>query len=162
VDQIPDDADERLWIEIEGHEVAGCSATTPTRLTAGLPLGASTITIGCSCPSATPLLPLSRHGSTASPADEPAFIQPAVVVSVDVLNNGPGEVVAVVPLGSKAYGLRSHVEIATGAIGLDHLSYARGDQVRTISTRRLVNRRGVADRDEMLSIDQTLRFVLDL
>lgn len=93
---------------------------------------------------------------------EPAFIRPAVVVSVDVLNNGLGELVVVVPVGSKSYGLRSHVELRTGASGLDHVSYARCDQLRTISTRRLQHRRGVASRDEMLRVDQTLRFVLDL
>jgi mRNA interferase MazF len=93
---------------------------------------------------------------------EPAFVRPAVIVSVDVLNNGPGELVTVVPVGSRAYGLRSHVELETGVSGLDHVSYARCDQLRTISRRRLAYRRGVAGPGEMAGIDQTLRFVLDL
>ena len=42
---------------------------------------------------------------------EPAFRRPAVVVSVDTLNNGPGRLVVVVPVTSAAYGLRSHVEV---------------------------------------------------
>ena len=93
---------------------------------------------------------------------EPAFVRPAIVVSTDLLNNGPGEIVAMVPVGSKAYGLRSDVELEAGVSGLDHVSYARCDQLRTVSTGRLLNRRGAAAPDEMSRVEQTLRFVLDL
>lgn len=31
---------------------------------------------------------------------EPAFTRPAIVVSTDVVNNGPGEIIVVVPVGS--------------------------------------------------------------
>lgn len=93
---------------------------------------------------------------------EPAFRRPAVVVSVDILNNGPGEVVVVVPITSAAYGLRSHIEIEEGSSGLDHTSYARCDQLRVISTARLASRRGMLAPDQMSAIDQALRFVLDL
>jgi mRNA interferase MazF len=93
---------------------------------------------------------------------EPAFRRPAVVVSVDILNNGPGEVVVVVPITSAAYGLRSHIEIEEGSSGLDHTSYARCDQLRVISTARLASRRGMLAPDQMSAIDQALHFVLDL
>ncbi len=93
---------------------------------------------------------------------EPGFTRPAVVVSVDVINNGPGELVSVVPISSKFYGLRSHVELEPGTSGLDHVSYARCDQIRTISTRRLSARRGEASQDELHDISQALRFILDL
>lgn len=93
---------------------------------------------------------------------EPAFVRPAVVVSVDLVNNGPGELVVVVPVSSVAYGLRSHVELDPGSSGLDHTSYARGDQLRVISTRRLSSRRGMVSPDQLRAIGQALRFVLDL
>ncbi|MGI8751443.1 MAG: type II toxin-antitoxin system PemK/MazF family toxin [Acidimicrobiales bacterium] len=93
---------------------------------------------------------------------EPAFLRPAVVVSVDILNNGPGQLVVVVPVGSVAYGLRSHVELEPGPSGLNHTSYARCDQLRVISTDRLSSRRGMVTPDELAGIDQALRFVLDL
>ncbi|MCO5310143.1 MAG: type II toxin-antitoxin system PemK/MazF family toxin [Austwickia sp.] len=35
---------------------------------------------------------------------EPEFRRPAVVVSVDTLNNGPGGLVIIVPMTSAAYG----------------------------------------------------------
>lgn len=93
---------------------------------------------------------------------EPAFRRPCVVVSTDVTNNGPGELVVVVPITSRSYGLRSHIEVEPGASGLDRTSYARCDQIRTVSTRRLVARRGTLEPDVMHHIDQALRFILDL
>ena len=93
---------------------------------------------------------------------EPGFTRPAVVVSADLLNNGAGGLVMVVPVTSAAYGLRSHVEVEPGASGLEHTSYARCDQLRVISTDRVRSRRGIIAPDQMRSIDQALRFVLDL
>ncbi len=93
---------------------------------------------------------------------EPAFRRPAVVVSVDLLNNGPGGLVVVVPVTTAAYGLRSHVEVEPGRSGLGHTSYARCDQLRVISTDRLSTRRGMVAPEQLRAIDQALRFVLDL
>ena len=93
---------------------------------------------------------------------EPAFIRPAIVVSADILNNGAGELVVVVPIGSRSYGLRSHVELQPGASGLDHPSYARCDQLRVVPTKRIVRRRGTAMVEEINAISQALRFTLDL
>jgi len=93
---------------------------------------------------------------------EPAFRRPAVVVSVDLLNNGPGMLVVVVPVTTAAYGLRSHVEVEPGRSGLGHTSYARCDQLRVISTDRLSSRRGMVAPEQLRAIDQALRFVLDL
>ncbi len=93
---------------------------------------------------------------------EPGFTRPAVIVSVDIINNGPGELVSIVPISSKFYGLRSHVELEPGTSGLDHVSHARCDQIRTISTRRLSARRGEASRNELHDISQALRFILNL
>ena len=91
---------------------------------------------------------------------EPAFRRPGVVVTVDILNNSPGQLVMVVPITSAFYGLRSHVE--PGISGLDHTSYARCDQLRVVSTERLAARLGMIAPDQMRDIDQALRFVLDL
>lgn len=93
---------------------------------------------------------------------EPGFVRPAVVVSVDILNNGPGGLVVVVTVTSTAYGLRSHIELEPSSSGLDHTSYARCDQLRVVSTVRLASRRGMIGPDQLRSIDQALRFVLDL
>ena len=88
--------------------------------------------------------------------------RPAVVVSVDVLNNGAGGLVIVVPVATIGYGLRSHVELEPEASGLDHTSYARCDQLRVVSTERMTTRQGMIAPGTMRLIDQALRFVLDL
>ena len=93
---------------------------------------------------------------------EPAFRRPAVVVSVDILNNGPGGLVVIVPITTTSYGLRSHIEIEPAGSGLDHTSYARCDQLRVVSVRRLSSREGMICPDLMQVIDRALRFVLDL
>ena len=93
---------------------------------------------------------------------EPAFRRPAVVVSVDILNNGAGALVVVVPITSTGYGLRSHVELEPEGCGLDHTSYARCDQLRVVSVERLSTRQGMVSPNQMRAIDQALRFVLDL
>nr|WP_152818414.1 type II toxin-antitoxin system PemK/MazF family toxin [Pseudactinotalea sp. HY160] len=58
--------------------------------------------------------------------------------------------------------MRSHIELTSGASGLDHASFARCDQIRTISLERLRSRIGAVGPVEMRAIDQALRFVLDL
>ena len=93
---------------------------------------------------------------------EPAFRRPAVVVSVDILNNGAGGLVVVVPVTTTAYGLRNHVELDSEGSGLDHTSYARCDQLRVVSIERLSTHQGMVGPDQMRAIDQALRFVLDL
>ena len=93
---------------------------------------------------------------------EPAFRRPAVVVSVDILNNGPGGLVVVVPITTASYGLRSHVELEPEDSGLNRISYARCDQLRVVSVERLSSRQGIIGPQRIQAVDQALRFVLDL
>lgn len=93
---------------------------------------------------------------------EPAFLRPAIVVSSGIVNNGPGDLVVVVPVTSTDFGLRSHVEIRAGVSGLAHASYARCDHSRVVSTARIRNRRGHVAPDELSAVERALRFILDL
>ena len=93
---------------------------------------------------------------------EPAFRRPAVVVSVDILNNGPAGLVVIVPITTVGYGLRSHVELDPTSSGLGHTSFARCDQLGVVSVERLSSRQGMVSPEQMQAIDQALRFVLDL
>jgi mRNA interferase MazF len=70
--------------------------------------------------------------------------------------------VTVVPISSASYGLRSHIEIEPGLSGLDHVSYARCDQLRVISTKRFVTHRGLVTAATTQEIEQALRFILGL
>ena len=73
-----------------------------------------------------------------------------------------GGLVAVVPVTTVGYGLRSHVELKPASSGLGHTSYARCDQLRVVSVERLSSRQGMISPEQMHAIDQALRFVLDL
>ena len=93
---------------------------------------------------------------------QPAIRGPAVVVSVGILNTGPGGLVVIVPITTASYGLRSHVELEPESGGPDHTSYARCDQLRVVSVKRLSSRQRMVGPDQMRAIDQALRCVLDL
>jgi hypothetical protein len=47
---------------------------------------------------------------------EPAFRRPAVVVSVDILNNSPGGLVVVVPITTTGYGFEAMSNWSAGAV----------------------------------------------
>lgn len=93
---------------------------------------------------------------------EPAGIRPAVVVSTDALNEGPAGVVLVVPVTSTHRDLPAHVEIEAGESGLDHPSYAKCEDVKSVSERRLVDRLGVVGPEPLFEIGRVLRYLLEL
>jgi mRNA interferase MazF len=93
---------------------------------------------------------------------EQAGTRPAVVVSTDALNEGPAGVLLVVPVTSVRRDLPSHVEIEPGESGLDHPSYAKAEDVESISERRLIDRLGVVGPEPLFEIRRVLRYLLDL
>lgn len=93
---------------------------------------------------------------------EQAGTRPAVVVSTDALNEGPSGVVLVVPITSTRRQLPSHVEIEAGGSGLDHPSYAKCEDVKSISERHLVDRLGAAGPEPMFEMARVLRHLLEI
>jgi len=93
---------------------------------------------------------------------EQAGLRPAVVVSADRLNEGRSGVLMVVPLTTTPRGLPSHIEIEPGTSGLTSLSYAKCEDLKSISVERLVDRHGVAEPGAVFEIGRTLRFLLEL
>jgi mRNA interferase MazF len=84
------------------------------------------------------------------------------VISDDRLNAGPGGVVVVLPMTTRHRGLPMHVEIDAGAGGLEHDSYVRCEDVRSVSEQRLVSKLGSAPVDAMFKSAQILRWLLAL
>ena len=76
---------------------------------------------------------------------EQAGRRPAVVVSADPLNESRAGVVIVVPCTTSHRGLPSHIEIEPGPSGLDEVSYAKCEDVKSISEQRLVARLGTVN-----------------
>ena len=88
--------------------------------------------------------------------------RPAVVVSSDLLNEGPAGVLVVVPCTTTYRGLPSHIELDPADSGLDKVSYAKCEDVKSVSTDRLVRRLGRVQAPAMFDIDRALRFLLEL
>jgi mRNA interferase MazF len=93
---------------------------------------------------------------------EQSVRRPVVVVSSDLMNDGPTGVVVVVPVTTADRGLPSHIELDPSESGLPQISFAKAEDVRTISEERLgevVGRLGPAPMHE---ISQALRLLLEL
>lgn len=88
--------------------------------------------------------------------------RPAVVVSADPLNESRAGVVIVVPTTTTRRGLPSHVEIDTNGSGLDEVSYAKCEDVKSVSEQRLIARIGTVTDEVTFDIGRALRFLLDI
>ena len=86
--------------------------------------------------------------------------RPAVVVSADRLNGSRAGVVIVVPTTTTHRGLASHVEIEPESSGLDEVSYAKCEDVKSISEQRLIARLGAVSDAVTFEITRILRFLL--
>lgn len=93
---------------------------------------------------------------------EQAGMRPALVVSVDIFNHGAAELVVVIPITSKAKGIPLHVEVTPPEGGLTMTSYAKCEDVRSISTSRLVRRLGKVSAATIDSVEDRLRILLGL
>jgi mRNA interferase MazF len=88
--------------------------------------------------------------------------RPAIVVSADALNESRAGVIVVVPITTRNRGLPSHIEIDQGSSGLDEVSYAKCEDVKSVSEQRLIARLGVVGEEIMFQTARALRFLLDL
>jgi mRNA interferase MazF len=82
--------------------------------------------------------------------------RPVMIVSVDEISSGPGEMCIVVPLTRTDRGTPLHVRIDPPEGGLGAASFALPENIRSISRNRLARRRDSV-RDDTL--DQVLRRV---
>jgi len=55
-----------------------------------------------------------------------------------------------------------HVEIEPGESGLDGISYAKCEDVKSVAVERMVRRLGVTSPETFHQIGRTLRYVLEL
>lgn len=88
--------------------------------------------------------------------------RPAVVVSADRLNESRAGIVVVVPTTTTPRGLPSHVEIEPGGSGLDEVSYATCEDVKSVSEQRLIGLLGTVNDEVTFRIGRALSFLLDL
>jgi mRNA interferase MazF len=92
---------------------------------------------------------------------EQAGRRPAVVVSVDPLNQSQAGVVIVVPCTTRRRDLPSHIELDPERCGLNEVSYAKCEDVKSVSDRQLIARLGTANDEALFAVTRALRFLLD-
>ena len=94
---------------------------------------------------------------------EQAFLRPAVIVSADRLHHPNLRMVVVVPGTSTIRPLPLHVVVEPDAVnGLNRTTAFQVEEVRSISTARLLEHVGRLDAETRHALDEILRNVLDL
>lgn len=93
---------------------------------------------------------------------EQAGRRPALVISDDAFNAGPAELIVVVPLTTREKRIPFHVRINPPEGGLKTTSFAKCEDVRSISKQRLVSRWGRVTAATLSSVEDRLRILLRL
>jgi mRNA interferase MazF len=93
---------------------------------------------------------------------EQAGMRPCLVVSVDLFNQSPAELLIVVPLTTRAKGIRTHVSLVPPDGGVREQSFIKCEDVRSISTERLTSRWGAVSAATMRKVEDCLRILIGL
>ena len=93
---------------------------------------------------------------------EQAGSRPALVLSVDLFNEGPAELVVVVPLTRTQRNIRWHVSLRPPEGGLAAESYIQCENVRSVSKLRLKRRRGRVSSATLEKVEDRVRILLGL
>ena len=93
---------------------------------------------------------------------EQAGCRPCLVVSVDLFNHGPAELVVVLPITSREKKIPFHIPVEPEESGLKLKSYIKCEDVRSISKDRLAEQRGTVSPGVMALVEDRLRILLML
>ena len=93
---------------------------------------------------------------------EQAGARPALVVSVDLFNEGPAELIVVAPITRTARKVRWHVPVSPPEGGLAAVSFIQCESLRSVSKRRLKRRRGRVSDATLDQVEDRLRILLGL
>lgn len=99
---------------------------------------------------------------TPTRGHEQAGRRPVLIVSENVFNQGPAELVIVVPLTSTHRGIPAHVPITPPEGGLRTPSVILCDAIRSIAKERLVLQWGPISPATMAQVEDRLRILLRL
>jgi mRNA interferase MazF len=93
---------------------------------------------------------------------EQAGRQPCLVISVDVFNQGPADLVVVLPITSKAKGIPFHVVVDPREGGLTMQSFIKCEDVRSVASQRLLRPTGFVSKQTLAAVESRLRNLLGL
>lgn len=88
--------------------------------------------------------------------------RPVLVLSHNLFNNGPADLVIALPITSRQRNLRTRVEIAPTEGGLVSPSYVICESVRSISKERMSRRLGTVSPDTMAEVEDRMRILLGI
>lgn len=93
---------------------------------------------------------------------EQAGKRPGLIVSADPLNHGPAGLVIIVPITTREWGIPFHIRLDSNEGGLRQVSFAKCEDVRSVSADRLMRRMGRIAPDTMEKVEEGLRILLNL
>ncbi|KUK11532.1 MAG: mRNA interferase [Clostridia bacterium 41_269] len=93
---------------------------------------------------------------------EQAGKRPALVVSVDLFNFGPAELVVVLPITTKDKKIPLHVRVEPKESGLKETSFVKCEDIRSVSTERLIVKLGKVNSAVMSAVEDKIRILLGL
>ena len=93
---------------------------------------------------------------------EQAGKRPCLVVSTDIFNHGPAELVMVLPLTTKDRRIPLHVPVERAQSGLKARSYIKCEDLRSVSRERLNSQVGNVSSATLATVNDRLRILLEL
>jgi len=93
---------------------------------------------------------------------EQAGIRPALIVSVNMFNQGPAGLVVVLPITTKDKKIPLHVKVTPPEGGLTDISFIKCEDVRSVSTERLLKRLGSIETSTLVIVEDKLRILMGL
>lgn len=93
---------------------------------------------------------------------EQAGRRPVLIVSDELLNNGPARLVMIVLMTGKNRGIAYHVEVQAPEGGVRHTSYIKCEDLRSASVERLKERWGAVTGATLAEVEYRLRLLLKL
>lgn len=89
--------------------------------------------------------------------------RPCLVISVNQLNHGPADLAIVIPITTRDREIASHVRIDAPEGGLREVSFAKTEDIRSVSiSARFKERRGSVEPATVREVERNLRFLLGL
>jgi len=88
--------------------------------------------------------------------------RPCLILSDDRFNRSAAELVIAIPITAKNKGIPSHVEMTPPEGGLKVRSFIKCEDIRSISTERLLKVMGTVKSSTLESVEQRLRLLLNL
>lgn len=93
---------------------------------------------------------------------EQAGHRPCLIVSVDLFNQGPAELIVALPITTRNKNIPFHVEIAPPEGGLKERSFIKCEDIRSISKTRLSHHLGSVSASTLSKAEDRMRILLNI